>query len=71
MKRNILYTLALLPIFASCAKTELPHFGGENDPNAVTINPSVAVLSTKDNSDNAVYKYALGSDGRWKPTGGK
>ena len=90
MKKNILYTLALLSIFAACAKTELPHFGGENDPNAVTINPSVAVLSTKSNplgddtaqtqfnegdvitikdkSDNAVYKYALGSDGRWKPT---
>ena len=90
MKKNILYTLALLSIFAACAKTELPHFGGENDPNAVTINPSVAVLSTKSNplgddtaqtqfnegdvitikdkSDNVVYKYALGSDGRWKPT---
>ena len=90
MKKNILYTLALLSIFAACAKTEHPHFGGENDPNAVTINPSVAVLSTKSNplgddtaqtqfnegdvitikdkSDNAVYKYALGSDGRWKPT---
>ena len=93
MKKNILYTLALLSIFASCAKTELPHFGGENDPNAVVISPSVAVLSSKSNplgdydaqkkfnegdvitikdkSDNAVYKYALGSDGRWKPTDGK
>ena len=90
MKKNILYTLALLSIFASCAKTELPHFGGENDPNAVVISPSVAVLSSKSNplgdsdaqkkfnegdvitikdkSDGAVYEYALGSDGRWKPT---
>ena len=49
MKKNILYTLALLSIFASCAKTELPHFGGENDPNAVVISPSVAVLSSKSN----------------------
>ena len=49
MKKNILYTLALLSIFASCAKTELPHFGGENDPDAVVISPSVAVLSSKSN----------------------
>ena len=49
MKKNILYILALLSIFASCAKTELPHFGGENDPNAVVISPSVAVLSSKSN----------------------
>lgn len=49
MKKNILYTLALLSIFVSCAKTELPHFGGENDPNAVVISPSVAVLSSKSN----------------------
>ncbi|MGM9781772.1 MAG: fimbrillin family protein, partial [Candidatus Cryptobacteroides sp.] len=49
MKKNILYTLALLSIFASCAKTELPHFGGENDPNAVTISPSVALVSTRSN----------------------
>lgn len=49
MKKNILYTLALLSIFASCAKTELPHFGDENDPDAVVISPSVAVLSSKSN----------------------
>ena len=50
MKRNILlYSLALLSILASCAKTELPHFGGANDPNAVTINPSVALVSTRSN----------------------
>lgn len=49
MKKNILYILALLSIFASCAKTELPHFGGENVPNAVVISPSVAVLSSKSN----------------------
>ncbi|MGN0200456.1 MAG: leucine-rich repeat protein [Candidatus Cryptobacteroides sp.] len=49
MKKNILYTLALLSVFASCAKTELPHFGGENDPDAVVISPSVAVLSSKSN----------------------
>ena len=50
MKRNILlYSLALLSILASCAKTELPHFGGANNPNAVTINPSVALVSTRSN----------------------
>ena len=50
MKRNILiYSLALASILASCAKTDLPHFGGENDPNAVTISPSVALVSTRSN----------------------
>ena len=50
MKRNILlYSLALASILASCAKTDLPHFGGANDPNAVTINPSVALVSTRSN----------------------
>ena len=50
MKRNILFTsLALASILASCAKTDLPHFGGENDPNAVTISPSVALVSTRSN----------------------
>ena len=94
MKRNILiYSLALASIVASCAKTDLPHFGGANDPNAVTINPSVALVSTRsnplgdetaqekfnpgdvititDNSDRQVYNYALGTDGKWKPTDGK
>ena len=63
MKKNILYTLALLSIFASCAKTELPHFGGENDPNAVVISPSVAVLSSKSNplgDDEAQKKFNEG-----------
>ena len=50
MKRNILlYSLALASIVASCAKTDLPHFGGANDPNAVTISPSVALVSTRSN----------------------
>ena len=50
MKRNkLLYSLALASIVASCAKTDLPHFGGENDPNAVTISPSVALVSTRSN----------------------
>lgn len=49
MKKNIPYILALISIFTSCAKTELPHFGGENDPDAVVISPSVAVLSSKSN----------------------
>ena len=94
MKRNILlYSLALASIVASCAKTDLPHFGGANDPNAVTISPSVTLVSTRsnplgdetaqekfnpgdvititDNSDRQVYNYALGTDGKWKPTDGK
>lgn len=63
MKRNILYSLALASILASCAKTDLPHFGGENDPNAVTISPSVALVSTRSNplgDETAQEKFNVG-----------
>ncbi|MGM9767003.1 MAG: fimbrillin family protein [Candidatus Cryptobacteroides sp.] len=63
MTKSFIYSLAILAVLISCAKTELPHFGGENDPNAVTINPSVAVLSTRSNPLGDYYAQRQFNEG--------